>query len=124
MKDNCISLYKSGKFFNVFGDDGIIIHYLLGYKFVAYKNCVGFPESALTKVKAKLDSEKLPYKIYEKDILIDSVKGVKNNYKKIIKISLKNMEMEERVNRLRSKLDKLTINDIEKVMEGLEDETL
>lgn len=66
MKNDCLFLYKSGKFFNVFGDDGIIIHYLFGYKFVVYKNCAGFPESALVKVTTKLDSEKIPYKLYEK----------------------------------------------------------
>ena len=26
-----LKLYKNGKFYNAFGDDGIIIHYLLGY---------------------------------------------------------------------------------------------
>ena len=82
MKNDCLFLYKSGKFFNVFGDDGIIIHYLFGYKFVVYKNCAGFPESALVKVTTKLDSEKISYKLYEKDTLIKDVKGIKNNYKK------------------------------------------
>lgn len=124
MKNDCLFLYKSGKFFNVFGDDGIIIHYLFGYKFVVYKNCAGFPESALVKVTTKLDSEKISYKLYEKDTLIKDVKGVKNNYKKVLKNALKQMEMENRLDRLQSKLDAFTIDDLEKVIEGIENETV
>lgn len=28
-----VRLYKSGKFYNAFGDDGLILHELLGYKY-------------------------------------------------------------------------------------------
>ena len=108
----------------MFGDDGIILHYLFGYKFVVYKNCAGFPESALVKVTTKLDSEKISYKLYEKDTLIKDVKGIKNNYKKVLKNALKQMEMENRLDRLQSKLDAFTIDDLEKVIEGIENETV
>lgn len=53
-----IEIYKSGKFYNVFGDDGIIIHELIGYKYLEYKKQVGFPESALNKVINVLESKK------------------------------------------------------------------
>ena len=49
-----LKLYKNGKFYNAYGDDGIIIHYLLGYKYLEYKNSVGFPVSAYNKVITKL----------------------------------------------------------------------
>ena len=52
MDKNSIVLYKSGKFYNAYGDNGIILHKLLGYKFVSYKNSAGFPESAINKVKS------------------------------------------------------------------------
>ena len=97
---------------------------MFGYKFVVYKNCAGFPESALVKVTTKLDSEKIPYKLYEKDTLIKDVKGIKNNYKKILKVALKNMEMENRLDRLQSKLNNFTIDDLEKVIEGIENESI
>ena len=29
-----IKHYKAGKFYNAFGDDGIILHELLGYKYI------------------------------------------------------------------------------------------
>ena len=54
-----VRLYKSGKFYNAFMDDGIILHELLGYKYIEYKNSVGFPEAAINKVKSKLDSENI-----------------------------------------------------------------
>ena len=48
--NNCsIKLYKIGKFYRANGNDGYIIHELLGYKFVVSGNGVGFPLSALGK---------------------------------------------------------------------------
>ena len=70
MRNYSIDLYKTGKFYNSFNDDGIIIHYLLGYKYVDYKKSIGFPESALNKVKEVLEKNKLSYKIYEKSTMI------------------------------------------------------
>lgn len=124
MEKNCVILYKSGKFYNAFGDNGIIIHNLLGYKFVSYKNSAGFPESAINKVKAVLEKEKLSYVIYEKNIFIEEYKGINKNYNRILKESLKKIKMEERLNRLQTKLDNFTIDDLEKVIEGVEDATI
>ena len=124
MEKNCIILYKSGKFYNAFGDNGIIIHNLLGYKFVSYKNSAGFPESAIFKVKTILEKEKLSYVIYEKNTFIEEYKGISKNYNKILKESLKKIEMEERLNRLQTKLDNFTLDDLEKVIEGVEDATI
>ena len=59
MDKNSIVLYKSGKFYNAYGDNGIILHKLLGYKFVNYKNSAGFPESAINKVKAVFEKERM-----------------------------------------------------------------
>ena len=71
VEKNSVILYKSGKFYNAYGDNGIIIHNLLGYKFVSYKNSAGFPESAINKVKGVLEKEKLSYVIYEKNTFIE-----------------------------------------------------
>ncbi len=124
MDKNSIVLYKSGKFYNAYGDNGIILHKLLGYKFVSYKNSAGFPESAINKVKSVLEKEKLSYVIYEKNTFICDYKGVSKNYNRILKESLKNLEMEERLNRLQSKLDNFTLDDLEKVVAGIEDGTI
>ena len=51
MEKNCVVLYKAGKFYSAYGDCGIIIHNLMGYKYVEYKHSAGFPESSIAKVK-------------------------------------------------------------------------
>lgn len=121
MKEKCLLIYKSGKFYNAFSDDGIIIHALLGYKYLKFKNSVGFPESSLNKVKNALEKEKIPYKIYEKNNLIESYKGINKNYAIWVKKALHNIEMEERIERLQEKIDKCSLRDLERIVEGLED---
>lgn len=124
MSKNYVSLYKSGKFYNVFGDDGLIVHYLVGYKFVEYKQSVGFPESAFGKVKSILDKENMSYKVYDKDMLLESKKGIDKKYKIILKEALKNYELEQRLTRIRNKINNFSTDELEKIIEGLESESL
>ena len=70
MKNEVIELRKSGKFYNCFGDDAIIIHHLMKYKIVPSKGGVGFPESAYNKVINILEDNKISYRVYEKDNLL------------------------------------------------------
>ena len=109
MNKYSIRLYKSGKFYNAFGDDGLILHELLGYKYIEYKNSVGFPESTINKVKSKLENEKISYSIYEKDNLLEEYKGIDKNYKIVLSKALKNYDIEKRLTRLKSKINNLTI---------------
>ena len=124
MEKSCVVLYKAGKFYSAFGDNGVIIHNLMGYKFVEYKNSAGFPESAIAKVKNILEQEKLSYKIYEKDTLLEEHKGIAKSYNNMLKTSLTKLEMENRLNRLQDKLDNFSLDDLEKVVEGIESATL
>ena len=124
MSKNYVSLYKSGKFYNVFGDDGLIVHYLVGYKFVEYKQSVGFPESAFGKVKSILDKENMLYKVYDKDMLLESKKGIDKKYKIILKEALKNYELEQRLTRIRNKINNFSTDELEKIIEGIESESL
>ena len=124
MSKNYVSLYKSGKFYNVFGDDGLIVHYLVGYKFVEYKQSVGFPESAFRKVKSILDKENMLYKVYDKDMLLESKKGIDKKYKVILKEALKNYELEQRLTRIRNKINNFSTDELEKIIEGIESESL
>ena len=119
-----VRLYKSGKFYNAFGDDGLILHELLGYKYIEYKNSVGFPESAINKVESKLESEKISYSVYEKDNLLEEYKGIDKNYKIVLSKALKNYDIEKRLTRLKSKINNLTIEELEKVIDGLEDKSI
>ena len=70
MKSEVIELRKSGKFYNTFGDDAIIIHHLMNYKIVPSKGGVGFPESAYNKVINTLEDNNISYRVYEKDNLL------------------------------------------------------
>lgn len=121
MKEKEVIIFKSGKFYNAFSNNGIIIHALLGYKYLRYKNSVGFPESSLHKVKNALENEKIPYKIYEKDYLIESYKGINKNYNIWVKKALSKLEMEDRIGLLQEKIDNCSLSDLEKIVEGLED---
>ncbi len=124
MNKYSIRLYKSGKFYNAFGDDGLILHELLGYKYIEYKNSVGFPESAINKVKNKLENEKISYSIYEKDNLLEEYKGIDKNYKIVLSKALKNYDIEKRLTRLKNKINNLTIEELERVIDGLEDKSI
>lgn len=116
-----VRLYKSGKFYNAFGDEGMILHELLGYKYIEYKNSVGFPESAINKVKSKLDSVNISYSIYEKDNLLEEHKGIDKNYKIVLSKALKNYDIEKRLTRLKSKINNLSTEELERVIDSLED---
>ena len=120
MTKNYVSLYKSGKFYNAFGDDGLILHHLVGYKYIEYKQSVGFPESAFGKVKSALEDNALSYKVYEKDALIEENKGVNKRYNKLLCEALKNYELDERLTRMKNKINNFSIENLEKIIEGIE----
>ena len=119
-----VRLYKSGKFYNAFGDEGMILHELLGYKYIEYKNSVGFPESAINKVKGKLDSVNISYSIYEKNNLLEEHKGIDKNYKIVLSKALKNYDLEKRLTRLKEKINCLTTEELERIVDNLERENI
>ena len=120
MNKNYVSLYKSGKFYNAFGDYGLILHHLIGYKFVEYKQSVGFPESAFGKVKSLLDDVDISYKVYDKDILIEEKKGNNKKYNKVLSEALKKYDLEKKLIRIKDKINNFSAEDLEKIIEGIE----
>ena len=50
-------IFKSGRFYNTYGDDSIILNYLFGYKIIK-ENKVGFPINSLVKVLNTLEDKK------------------------------------------------------------------
>ncbi len=117
-----VKIYKNGIFYNAYGDDGCIIHELLGYYFVDHKNGVGFPKSSLAKVENALIAKKISYEIYEKNNIIKAYKGIDKNYKEVLKEALPNIEMNKRLNRLKDKIDLCSNEKLEQILELLEDE--
>ncbi len=120
MSKTYISLYKSGKFYNAFGDDGLILHSLIGYKFVEHKQSVGFPESAYNKVKSILDKENISYKVYNKESLVEEKKGISKKYNSALSNALKKYDTEKRLIRIKEKINSFSAEDLEKIIEGIE----
>lgn len=120
MKENKISIYKIGKFYNAYNDDGIILHYLFGYKYTNYKRNVGFPESALNKVKNKLEELKISYNIYEKEEKEYEYKGVNKNYKLTLLDALKSFGVEKRMNRIKNIIDNLDETQLDNLIRIIE----
>lgn len=120
MNKKGIKLYKSGKFYNAFGDDGIILHELMGYKYIEHKKLVGYPEVAHNKVLNILESEKVPYVVYDKDDVKNEYKGIVKNYNNILKKALQNLEMEKRLERLKKRINNFSLEELEKLVEDIE----
>jgi len=110
-----LTLYKSGKFYNAYRDDAIILHGLMNYKFLEPRMEVGFPTSSLSKVKATLENENIPYKIIEKEVEIESFKGIDKRYKAVLRNCLKRLDLEKRLKRLLKK-DNITLDILESLV--------
>ncbi len=122
MKSEVIELRKSGKFYNTFGDDAIIIHHLMNYKIVPSKGGVGFPESSFNKVINALEDNRISYKIFEKDnILFDKDYQKLNNYKKVLTNARKDLSFEQRINNIENKIKTLNNKEINQLLEIIED---
>lgn len=121
MENHKLKLYKIGKFYSAYKDDGYIIHELLGYKYIEYKQSVGFLESAFGKVKQKLESNKISYEVYEKNNVVSKFKGVNKCYNQVLKKALDNIKIESRINRLKEIIDNSSNEEIESIIEAIED---
>ncbi len=121
IKEALIELRKSGKFYNSFGDDAIIIHYLTGYKIVKEKGGVGFPESAFNKVINALEDAEVSYKVYEKDNVLAEKDFKKiNSYKKLLKKGTNELSVEERYNKIENIIRSLSEDKLDYILEVIE----
>lgn len=122
MNSEVIELRKSGKFYNTFGDDAIIIHHLMKYKIVPSKGGAGFPESAYNKVINTLEDNIISYKVYEKDnLLLEKDYQRLNNYKKLLASARKELSFEQRINDIEKKIKTLSNKKINQLLEVIED---
>ncbi len=122
IKKDLIELRKSGKFYNTFGDDAIILHYLTGYKIVKEKGGVGFPETAYNKIINILENEEVSYIVYEKENIIEEKNFKKlNSYKNLLKKGIKDLEMEERFNKIENKIKTLNAKELDHILDLIED---
>ena len=86
-KEKTLQLYKIGNFYNIYGDDAIILNYLFGYK-ILIDGKVCFPESALIKVINTIEDKKIDYQIINKEKDIIKKYGNFNSYNKVLKQAL------------------------------------
>ena len=122
MKNEVIELRKSGKFYNSFGDDAIIIHHLMKYKIVPSKGGVGFPESSFNKVINALEENNISYRVYEKDnLLLEKDYQKLNSYKKVLSSARKELSFEQRINDIEKKIKTLSNKKINQLLEVIED---
>ena len=84
-KDYLIFIKGSGKFYNLYNDDALIINYLLNYKIIKNNTC-GFPECALNKVINEIEKVKISYVVQEMGNIIEE-KNIKSliNIMKLLK---------------------------------------
>lgn len=121
IKKELIELRKSGKFYNSFGDDAIILHYLMGYKIVAEKGGVGFPETAFNKVVNILEDEEVSYIVYEKEnILAEKDFKKLNSYKSILKKGIQELSVEERFNNIEKRIKELNGKELDHILTLIE----
>ena len=122
IKKELIELRKSGKFYNSFGDDAIILHYLMGYKIVAEKGGVGFPETAYNKVINTLDEEEVSYIVYEKENILEEKNFKKlNSYKSLLKKGIQELSVEERFKNIEKRIKELNGKELDHILTLIED---
>ena len=122
-KEKTLQLYKIGKFYNIYGDDAIILNYLFGYK-ILIDGKVGFPESALIKVINTIEDKKIDYQIINKDEN-DVIKkyGNFNSYNKILKQALEYRNIKSRIERIQELINNISdITILERIIGVIEDE--
>lgn len=102
-----------GKFINAYDESALVLSFLLNYK-INNGSRVGFPRTALGKVRVELEKNKISYVILNKNNVVEHYHNLKNlsNFDNIIKNA-------------KEKID--DIKEIDKIMKLLEkcsDETL
>lgn len=115
MKNNKIVFRKNGGFYCVYSEDAYILNFLFNYKIRDDK--VGFPLSALDKVKNVLEEKFISYEL---DGNIIDFKN-KNNYKKYYDLGKKRHSLDFRINEIINKLNSLDENKIDKILKYIEE---
>ena len=104
---NFLICYKVGSFYHSYGKDAYILSYLFGYKINTKNDNVsvsGFPKSALPKVTAKLEHNKINYMLldtrnnYDIDVKEDN-KNL-NKYEELLEKAQKYIRTERRIERI------------------------
>jgi len=113
-------IYKnSGKFYNVYDEDAFIINILFNYK--VFKNQAGFPDTAISKIKGRLENEKISYSIIYRDKDIESKNFKFNNYQKFYEAATKKMDLNEKLSLINKKLESSSLEKLENLINIIND---
>ena len=118
---NSILIRKDGKFYHAFNDDAYILNYFFNYNIVNYR--VGFPESAYTRVINKLEENTINYVILGNEKIERNFKN-KNKYKRVLEMSKEREKFLNKLNEVYAKLEKLSYEELTRVVSVLEAEIL
>ena len=108
-----ITINKVGKFYNVYGEDAIIIHYLFNYKVINRK--VGFPSESLNKVKDKLNELNISYIINDNE-KIEKDFGKLNKYEEYSLLANSKINTDKKIDLILKKIDKLLPKEIDELI--------
>ena len=113
-----VTLNKSGNFYNCFGRDAMILHYLFHYKIV--NNKTGFPISSLDKVKNALNEYNINY-IINGDETIEKDFESLNKYDEYVLYAESKVNIDKRIDLILSKINDLEVKDINKLLDFIEE---
>ena len=110
-------IHKNSLFYDAYGDDAVILHYLLDYKII--KGRVGFPENAKLKVVNMLEEKKINYKIVDEEEVCKDFKNL-NQYNTYLIKSEDKIKLNLRVENILKKLEEMDSNSLYEVLEKIE----
>lgn len=110
-------IHKNSLFYDVYGDDAVILHYLLDYKII--KGRVGFPENAKLKVVNMLEEKKINYKIVDEEEVCKDFKNL-NQYNTYLIKSEDKIKLNLRVENILKKMEEMDSNSLYEVLEKIE----
>lgn len=112
-----VVLNKHGGFYLVFGDASFVIHYFFGYK-IKEGESVGFPLRRYDAIIDKLEELNINYSVPVNNI--DKDFGKKNRFDEFVIKGKKKFDIGFRIDQILIKLEKLSEEDIDKVIDFVE----
>jgi len=111
----------SGKFYNVYDNDAIIISYLFDYKIYSENKC-GFPEIAFEKVITKLENLNISYQIIKtnKDNVIKDYRKL-NKYDEYLEKAISKLDITKRIDLIIEKIKACDSAKLDEIIERLEE---
>lgn len=120
-----IKLYKNdGKFITCYNEDAYILHSIFNYKLVGEgkNDKLGFPSTIIDKIIEKLEELAINYQIYYKKELEVSKDFQENNtYQKYLNEGLLQVEIDKKVDLIKYKLNRLSLDEVNKQLENILD---